>query len=185
MKRPILFAALLTLTACTAEPMSANPNPELHMPFTYGKWEATKDEGKCLVSSGYRGITIEKMGATTRMYSNESLSPGERLTLTVGNHSYETSDTYFTDSDVAPAIADLSHGDKAYLRLTTRGASNHGFRHIDQIVKSDGFKAAMVTCGDKPAKKVAKKKKAAAAPVKSMPLKKSVAPVSSPVTKKK
>jgi hypothetical protein len=156
MNHRYLLPAVCLLAACTAEPMSADPQAKLHMPLTAGVWEthSAKDGKFCTVTSNYRGLSIEKTAAGVRVASNETLNPGEWLTLTVADHRYETTDTYFSDSDAASIVTDFTQGGKAYLRLHRRASLDNA----DHTLNLDGFSDAYKKCSGN-TKKVVKHKK--------------------------
>lgn len=144
---------LLVLAACTAEPFGANPEPQFHMPLTYGRWDVKRSlDGKsCIVTSGYRGLEVEKTPAGLRVASVQAIVPGQRLSLNTNGHYYETSNTEFSIEDAPAIVADFSQGGKAYLRLRDQTVRDH-------ILLLDDFAKALKQCTLKPAKKAKKKK---------------------------
>ncbi len=157
MHRYFLIVIFL-LSACTAEPFSHDPDPQFHMPFTYGTWEATRapDGKSCTVTSGHRGLSVEKTAMGIRVAGAQTLTPGERLILNVNGHRYETSDAYFADDDAKPIVSDFTVADKAYLR--TRVTAGNSARYRDNIVKLAGFADALKACENGAKKKTRKKK---------------------------
>jgi hypothetical protein len=150
----IFILALLALAACTAEPYSNSPEPQFHMPFTYAQWQVQKTAKACIVTTGYRGVSVAKArNGTIFVASTETLSPGEHLTINVNDHRYETSQTNFSDEDSAALVNDFLIADKAYLRWTKLGGGAHGFTFSDTILTLDGFAAQYRQCSLRPNRK--------------------------------